>query len=316
MSTSPTGFRTWLAVYLKGACMGAADTVPGVSGGTIAMILGVYERLIRALTAFDPRLLRHFPRVHTSEGRAALAFDLQSMDAPFLLILGAGVLSAAATVATAMNFAYNEYPVPTFAFFFGLIAASAVVLYRNVDVGTPRRLAVALAGFAFAFVLTGATVEGAFPTTPLTLFLVGSIAISAMVLPGVSGAFLLLILGQYEFVSGLPRAVAEAAAATVRGGDPAALVDAAIPFISFMLGALVGVFSVAYGVRAALKRYRKATLAFLVSLMVGALRFPAEQVVSEAAAFTPSVIAIVFVSGLLGALAVICLDWYTDDLEY
>lgn len=316
MSARPTGIRAWLAVYLKGACMGAADTVPGVSGGTIAMILGIYERLIAALTAFDPRMVRHGLRVHTHEGRTALASKLQSMDAPFLFVLGAGVLSAAATVATAMNYAYTHHPVPTFSFFFGLIAASAVVLYRYVDIGSPRRIVVAFVGFAFAFVLTGATADGLLPTTPLVLFLTGAIAISAMVLPGISGAFLLLILGQYEYVSGLPRAVAEGATTTVQGGNPSVLFDALVPFGSFMAGALVGVFSVAYAVRAALKRFRKATLAFLVSLMVGALRFPGEQILVEAETFDPRTVGLVVSFALVGVLAVIALDRYTDDLEY
>ena len=88
--TDLAGARGWLAVYLKGACMGAADTVPGVSGGTIAVILGVYERLIAALTSVDPRAVGHLASVHTPEGRAAIAEDLLRMDAPFLSVLGAG----------------------------------------------------------------------------------------------------------------------------------------------------------------------------------------------------------------------------------
>jgi putative membrane protein len=145
--TDSAGRRAWLAVYLKGACMGAADTVPGVSGGTIAVILGVYERLIAALTSVDPRAMRHLSTLHTPEGRAALAEDLLRMDAPFMLVLGAGVLSAAATLATVMHVAVDQYPVPTHAFFFGLIAASAVVLYRYVDAASPTRAVVATAGF-------------------------------------------------------------------------------------------------------------------------------------------------------------------------
>ena len=313
--SDPAGFRGWLAVYLKGACMGAADTVPGVSGGTIAVILGIYERLIAALTSFDPSSLRLLVRFHTAEGRAAVTEELVRMDVPFLLVLGGGLLSAAATIATAMNAALELYRAPTYAFFFGLIAASAVVLYRYVDVRTPRRIAVAVVGFVFAFLVTDPSLSGSTPSTLPMLFVAGAIAISAMVLPGVSGAFLLLVLGQYEFVSGIPRAVLSGVLEAIEG-NTAPLLDALAPFAAFMAGALVGVFSVAYAVRAALRRYREATLTFLVSLMVGALRLPATEVVVNVGELTAVSVASVFVPAVVGIVAVLFLDHNTDDLEY
>ena len=307
-----TGPRTWLAVYLKGVCMGAADTVPGVSGGTIAVIVGVYERLITALTSLDPTAVRHLGSVHTREGRAELARDLVRMDVPFLLLLGAGVLSAAASVATVMNHAIQQYVVPTNAFFFGLIGASAVVLYRYIDAATPRRVLVGVVGFAIAFVVTDPSLSGSFPSTLPVVFVSGGVAISAMVLPGVSGAFLLYILGQYTYISGIPRSIVEA----LLEGNTADLLDALVPFVAFMSGAVVGVFTVAYAVRAALDRYREATLTFLVSLMVGALRLPATRVVTEFEGPTPTAVASAIAPALVGAFAVFALDYYTDDLEY
>ena len=309
------GLRGWLAVYLKGACMGAADTVPGVSGGTIAVILGVYERLITALTSLDPAALSHLGTLHTHEGRAALAADLVRMDVPFLLVLGAGVLSAAATIATGMYVATQQYPAPTYAFFFGLIAASAIVLYRYVDAATPRRALVAAGGFLLAFVVTDPGLTGTAPSTPPVLFVSGAIAISAMVLPGVSGAFLLLVLGQYEFMSGIPSAVA-AGLVEAATGDTGPLVEALVPFAAFMAGALVGVFSVAYAIRAALDRHREATLTFLVSLMVGALRLPAAEITGNVGAPTTGTMLLIAVPALVGGAAVLLLDRYTDDLEY
>jgi putative membrane protein len=310
-----TGARAWLAVYLKGACMGAADTVPGVSGGTIAVIVGVYERLITALTSFDPSVVRDLTRIHTDSGRAAISEELIRMDVPFLLVLGVGVLSAAATIATAMHTAVVEYPVPTYAFFFGLIAASAVVLYRYVDAATPRRGIVAVAGFVIAFVVTDPSLNGATGSSLPMLFLAGAIAISAMVLPGISGAFLLLVLGQYEYVSGLPRSAFEGVIAAV-GGDFGPLLATLSPLAAFLGGALVGVFSVAYAVRAALDRYREATLTFLVSLMVGALRLPATEVLTNADGLSATTALVVVVPLVVGAAAVFVLDAYTDDLEY
>src|SRR6056297_2939650 len=95
--------REWAAVYLKGAAMGAADAVPGVSGGTIALITGIYERLVGAIAALDPRealgLLAYVPSFGDSDAREAFAADLLEMDVPFLVVLGVGVLSAVVTVA-------------------------------------------------------------------------------------------------------------------------------------------------------------------------------------------------------------------------
>ena len=311
----PTGLRAWVAVYLKGVCMGAADTVPGVSGGTIAVIVGVYERLITAITSLDPRAVRHLREVHTRRGRSDLARDLIRMDVPFLFVLGAGVLTAAATMATVMHHAIQQYEVPTNAFFFGLIAASAVVLYQAIDARTVRRVAVGLIGFAFAFVVTDPSLNGSLPSTLPVIFVSGAVAISAMVLPGVSGAFLLYVLGQYEEISGIPGRVVGGLLDALEG-NTTELVEALTPFAAFMTGAVVGVFTVAYAVRAALDRYREATLTFLVSLMVGALRLPATVVGENVGGPTVDSVLLVAVPAVVGAFAVFALDYYTDDLEY
>ena len=309
------GIRAWISVYLKGVCMGAADTVPGVSGGTIAVVLGIYERLITALTELDPAAVRHLPALHTAEGRGALRSEFRRADVPFLSVLGFGVLSAAATVATAMNAAVTRYPAPTSAFFFGLIGASAVALYRYVEIGTLRRLLVAVAGASLAFLLTDPALATTGTATLPALFLAGAIAISAMILPGVSGAFLLLVLGQYEYVSGIPRRVAESVGPALNG-DAGPLVDASVPLAAFAAGAVVGLFSVAYAVRAALERHRAATFTFLVSLMVGALRLPAREVVENAPGLSVAGLSVVVAPALCGAAAVLVLDRYTEKLQY
>jgi putative membrane protein len=310
-----TGVRAWLAVYVKGLCMGAADTVPGVSGGTIAVIVGVYERLITALTSLDPLAIRHLRSVHTAEGRSDLARDLVRMDVPFLLVLGAGVLTAAASLATVMHVAIERHPAPTYAFFFGLIGASAVVLYRYVDAATPRRALVAIGGFLLAFVVTDPALAGSMETTLPVLFVSGAIAISAMVLPGISGSFLLLVLGQYTYVSGIPKRIVTGVL-ELPEGNATTLIEALAPFATFLAGAIVGVFTVAYAVRAALDRYREATLTFLVSLMVGALRLPATEVRNGVDGVTVGAVGLVAIPAVVGAFAVFALDYYTDDLEY
>jgi putative membrane protein len=303
----------WLSVYLKGAAMGAADTVPGVSGGTIALIVGVYERLVTAITELDPMAVLLLGDIHTSDGRAALLARLREMEVPFLLALGGGVLTAVVTLSRLLEVALAEFPAPTFAFFFGLIGASAVVLYGEVDIATPRRAAVAVAGIVAAFLLTG-PIAAALPSTLPVVFLAGAIAISAMVLPGVSGSFLLLVLGQYEFMVGTLGTFVDAVFAVVTGGARADLAAPGSVVLTFCAGAAVGLLTVAHVIRWALDHYRAATLTLLVSLMVGALRLPAREVAENVGQPTPAVVGGLLAAGLAGAVLVLGLDHITADL--
>jgi putative membrane protein len=303
----------WLGVYLKGAAMGAADTVPGVSGGTVALIVGVYERLVTAITELDPLAVLLLGDVHTSAGRAALLERLREMEVPFLLALGAGIATAVVTLSRVLELALDQYPAPTFAFFFGLIAASAVVLYGEVDVGTPGRLAVAALGIVAAFLLTG-TVAAALPNSLPAIFLAGAIAVTAMVLPGISGSFLLIVLGKYEFMIRELGDFVDALVAAVTGGQGPSLASHAGVVVTFCAGAVVGLLTVAHVIRWALDHYRAATLTFLVSLMVGALRLPAREVAANTADPSPATVALLLVAGLVGAALVLGLDHVTADL--
>ncbi|MFC7233951.1 DUF368 domain-containing protein [Halosegnis marinus] len=309
------GVRGTLAVYLKGVCMGAADAVPGVSGGTIALIVGVYERLVGAITALDPRALEHVPRLHTRDGRRALSRDLVAMDVPFLLALGLGVVTAVAAMSGVMHVAVTEYPVGTYAFFFGLIGASAVVLRDELAVRNPRGAAVAVAGFLFAFLLSGATASAEGSHALPVIFLSGAVAVSAMILPGVSGSFILYLLGQYEYMTGVPGDFLAALVAAA-GGDPSGVVPTGTVVATFVTGALLGLLTVSHAVKYALANYRRATLTFLVALIVGALRAPALEVGGNVTAWTLPVTALVVGAAAVGAGLVLGLDYVTDDLDY
>jgi putative membrane protein len=302
------GLRDYLVVYLKGAAMGTADAVPGVSGGTIALIAGIYERLIAAITDFDVDLLRSLFGVHTADGRAEFLGRIRALDLAFLVSLGLGVATALITVSRVLEVALVEYTALTFAFFFGLIAASAVVLYGEVHVNTPQRVAAAGFGFVFAFVLTG-QLTAILPNTPPVVFLAGVVAISAMILPGISGSFLLLILGQYEYVVRTLRQFTDAVAAL----DGPTLVADGTVLASFAAGAVVGLLTISRVIEWALEHYRAATLTFLVSLMVGALRLPVERVLGATPEFTPAVAAPLVLAAVVGAGAVLALDHYTED---
>jgi len=312
--------RRWVAVYLKGMAMGTADAVPGVSGGTIALIVGIYERLIAALTAIDPtrirRVLGGVKPARIPDARAAF----HEMDGAFLVVLGAGIATAVVAVLSAVNVLLRTAPVATFGFFFGLIAASAAVLFAEVDLSTPGRKTAALGGFLAAFLTSGYASTALGNELPV-VFLAGSIAVSAMILPGISGSLLLIVLGQYDYMSGALRSFLEALLGAVTGGgvDAATLVEVGTPVIVFISGAFVGLFTVAHAVRRALATYRMATIAFLVSLIVGALRAPIVEVslrLGERGETWGSAAPTFAAAAIGGAAIVLLLDRYTGTIEY
>jgi putative membrane protein len=311
-----TGARELLSVYLKGAAMGAADTVPGVSGGTIALITGIYERFVRALTALDPRILAHLPRLHRSEGRREFRRVLRRMDLFFLIALGLGIVTSVVTLSRVVHAALSAFRPQTFAFFFGLIGASAVVLYEHLSVRSAGQATAAVVAFVVAFVVTGASSSGLFGHTLPVIFVTGAVAITAMVLPGVSGAFLLLVLNQYYYLTGVLRTLVDDVLAALTGGGADGLVAAGLVVGTFLVGATVGLLTVAHAIRRAMERYRAATFAFLVSLMVGSLRLPVVEVVDGVRTWTAATALSVLVPAAIGAGAVLALDFYTDDLEY
>ena len=313
-----TSLRDLAGIYLRGLCMGAADAVPGVSGGTIALITGIYERLIAAVTAIEPGRILSIAGGLTSEGRPDAIEALKKMDTPFLLALGAGIMTAVITVLRAISVLLETNPVETYGFFFGLIAASAVVLYSEISLATRGRKAAAAGGFLVAFVLSGYAATALGSSLPI-IFVAGAVAISAMILPGVSGSLLLLMLGQYDYMSNALREFTDAIGAAISGNGTTALVDTALPVGVFLSGAVVGLFTVAHGVRWALARYREATLVFLVSLIVGALRAPVEQtgieLAENGAVWTAEIVGLFLGFAVVGAIAVGIVDRLAGGIE-
>lgn len=308
--------RELVVVYCKGMAMGVADAVPGVSGGTIALITGIYERLIRAVTRLDPGVVGLVPGLRRPEGRGRFLDALREMDAFFLVALGLGMGTAIVSVSRVMDVALEVARSATFAFFFGLIAASAVVLYNRRWLAGAGRLAAAATGFTFAFVVSGAAAAGLFPNTVPATFLAGAVAISGMILPGISGAFILLLLGQYSYMIDTLNGFVDQLLGLVTGDAGDQLLSEGVVVVTFLAGAVVGLLTVAYVVRWALDRYRAATFAFLVSLMIGALRFPAAEVAAATDSWSVVSIARLVVAGCIGAAAVVVLDRYSEDIDY
>ncbi|MEF8828289.1 MAG: DUF368 domain-containing protein [Haloarcula sp.] len=310
--------RAWIRTFLIGLCMGSADGVPGVSGGTIALIAGVYERLIAAITAVTPsRVLRFFRALAPVDGgvdiRGAFS-ELLELDIWFLIALVGGIGTAVVIVTRIVHIASQETPALLFGFFFGLIAASAVVLLRSLTVESPFQVGAGVVGFLLAFYVSGVSTSAADGSGLALVFFAGMVGVSAMILPGISGSLLLIILGQYTRMSTALSEFVDALIELATGGTLEDVTATAVPVVTFILGGLVGLFTIARVVRRALDYNRRATLAFLVALVVGALRAPVVEVRGEVGFSTDVLIAFV-VAAAVGAAFLLALDWYAVDLD-
>ena len=307
-----------LGVYARGIAMGAADAVPGVSGGTIALITGIYDRLVAAIAAVNLPLVRRFFHGLVRD-RTIVVETLEEADAPFLLALAAGIATALATVVPVLAVALGRSPVATFGFFFGLIAASVIVLRDGIAVGSARGVIATAAGVLLAFVTAGAA-PGVLGDSVAATVVAGAVTLSATLLPGLSGSLVLVVIGQYErivaetipaFFTGLAEAVAAGSLAPVR--------EPAVTTIAFLAGGVVGVLSVANLVRRVLARDRTTTLTFLIGLVIGALRAPVtettRQLTDAGRTWTPSVVGLFVAAAIVGALVVGGLDRAVGGIE-
>lgn len=245
-SASTALLREDALLALKGICMGAADVVPGVSGGTMAFILGIYEKLIHAIRSFDAAALRMVLRGDFKGALDHVAWR-------FLLALGIGILTAIFSLARLLSWLLREHPIFIWSFFFGLIVASVVIVGRRVSAWRPSLFLMFTAGLLGAYWLVG-LVPIAPPDAPWYLFMSGAVAICAMILPGISGSFVLVLLGKYQTVLD-----------AVNGRDMMVLGLVA-------LGACVGLAAFSRLLGWLLDRYHDAMVAVLTGLMLGSLR--------------------------------------------
>ncbi|QPC85197.1 DUF368 domain-containing protein [Phototrophicus methaneseepsis] len=244
----PRTFFEYARLFFSGFAMGAADVVPGVSGGTMAFILGVYETLIDAIKSFNLR---------AAQLALKLQFDeLFNKHIPirFLLALGLGILTAVFFLASLLEGALESSPTYVFAFFAGLILASIIAVGAKVEWSAGAFIALIIGAVA-AFIIVGLPSLGdqlghTFPV----LFVSGMIAICAMILPGISGSFILLILGQYQFILG-----------AVKDRD-------IVSILAVGLGAVIGIVAFSRVLSWLLKNYENVTIAVLVGFMAGSLR--------------------------------------------
>lgn len=259
------GFLKYLAVAGKGACMGAADVIPGVSGGTIAFIMGIYDEFVGSIAKVDAEAVKML--LH---GR--LRDFWRHINGNFLLSLIAGIGVSVVCIAGLMQMLLTDHPIQTWAFFFGLIVASSIFILKGIKGWRVGDFAFLALGIAL-----GVTVCTLSPTkTPETLwfvFLSGAIAICAMILPGISGSFILLILGKYQYIMGcISGCVANIGALWgASGADSGLFWHSASVLTVFIAGAVVGILGFSKFLNWLLSRWNKETLVVLAGFIIGSL---------------------------------------------
>ena len=235
----------YLITFPKGIAMGAADVVPGVSGGTIAFITGIYDTLLESIRRINPNLVT----IIRKDGFKA-AF--QHINGAFLVALFSGILFSIATLAKLISWLLEHHPIPLWSFFFGLILVSVFHMLKQVQTKSISRLVFLLLGVGFAYAITILLPLELEPSS-LNILIVGAIAICAMILPGISGSFILLLLGMY---------------APILGAVKSLEIDV---LLLFALGCICGLLSFSHLLSWLLKHFRDITLVFLTGLMIGTL---------------------------------------------
>ena len=237
--------KKYALLFLKGMGMGGADVVPGVSGGTIAFITGIYEELLDSIS-----------RINVDAVRLLLQFKVRAfwehINGTFLIVLLSGILFSVVSLAKLITYLLEHTPIQIWSFFFGLIIISAVLVAKEIRQWNWIVIVSGIIGTAIAFYVTIATPSQT-PNALWFVFISGAIAICAMILPGISGAFILLLLGKYTYIF-------------------TALKDFNFPvIIVFGLGCITGLLSFSRVISWLLKRYYNTAVALLAGFMIGSL---------------------------------------------
>ncbi len=237
--------RNYPMLVLKGIGMGAADVIPGVSGGTIAFITGIYEELLRSIRSFDLAAVRKLLRLD-------LKGFWKHINGGFLFSVLAGIGISIFSLAKVMKYLLETHPIFVWSFFFGLIIASSWLVAREVKKWGAGTVIALIAGAAAAYMITVLS-PASTPDAWWFIILSGAVAICAMILPGISGAFILLLMGKYAYIIG----------AVSTFNLPVLLL--------FAVGAVAGIISFSHLLSWLLAKYHGATVALLTGFMVGSL---------------------------------------------
>lgn len=245
MKKRTSKIKTYFLVGLKGMAMGAADVVPGVSGGTIAFITGIYEELITSISSFDYSLIKKL-------FKGEIKSIWQQVNGPFLFSLLIGIGISVLTLMQLANYLLEHHPILLWSFFFGLVVASIIYIAKQIDRWRIVHLMAMGLAIAVAFYITQLTPASGTDNL-LYIFICGCIAISAMILPGISGAFILVLMGAYATIT---KAVSEFDLKTIA---------------VFGSGAIIGLLSFSKLLKWLFNHHRNLVLAVLTGFITGSL---------------------------------------------
>lgn len=237
--------RNYLLLILRGCAMGAADVVPGVSGGTIAFITGIYEELIDSIKGIDLQAVKLLLKLKFAD-------FWKKVNGNFLLSVVLGIAISIFSLAKLMTWLLEHHPIYIWSFFFGLIIASSVLVAKEIKQWNIFTIISLIAGVCAAYTITVMT-PAETPNTWWFIILSGAIAICAMILPGISGAFILLLMGKYSYILG--------AVSSLNIGV----------ILLFIVGAIAGIISFSHLLSWLLKNYHTLTVSLLTGFMVGSL---------------------------------------------
>lgn len=249
-----------ILIFLRGLCMGSADIIPGVSGGTIALITGIYQRLIQGIDLGFNEGLNIIKYIFKNDWKNAKN-SLFKIDLRLFIPLFIGIGLAIISLSRLINYLLENNTASIYAFFFGLILASVFFVFKKVKKRNFPVISLFVIGAIFSFWFIGLNPISANHSLPV-IFFSGALAICAMFLPGISGAFVLLFLGQYQFM--------------IESLNNFAIKE----IITFIIGAITGLILFSKIIDFLLHRYKSATLSFIIGIMVGSLRLPYIKIIS------------------------------------
>lgn len=248
----------FIKIFLRGLLMGTSDIMPGISGGTIALITGIYDKLIRSISNIKLMFFKPLLKGNFGQFKKEL---FEEIDFGFFIPLGVGMAIAMVLMANVINYLLGNYAGYTYSFFAGLIIASIYILYKQLDAFNIKAILVSVIFAVLAYIFVGLNPMQAAHSLPI-LFISGFIAISAMLLPGISGSSLLLLLGQYEYM--------------IDAIHKIAVVD----LVVFIVGAVMGFMTMSRVIKYMLEHHKQLTVATLIGIMLGSMRVPLRQIVS------------------------------------
>ena len=257
--------------------MGVCDLIPGISGGTVAFITGIYSRLIDAVKSFSPKLIYDIFTYPIHRKRESLKEDIKKLDLLFLLVLMLGIGSALLAGSRIIKFLLEDYYAYTLSFFVGLILASSKIIFSHIQNHEIKNVSFGLLGFMLGLALCILVPLTVTPTLGY-VFLGGFFAVSAMFLPGISGAFILLIMGLYEFMINVLNDISNNISY----------------FLLFITGALLGAFCISRIISFLFKKNKCRTLYVLLGLVIGALSTPLKKILQTASFQISDVFIMVF----------------------